>query len=689
MRSVEGPINPLLPALGASGGTSESVPRDSAVVYTALPSMEYPMLRRTFALLSVLSALACVGGKDDTADTVDTTDDTADDTGVANEAPTVTITLPAEGGAYSELEDLVFQATVSDDLDAPEDLILSWEDGDDLVLDTSAASADGTATFTLETPAPGGYSVTLTATDSEGLSGSATVTFTIGGAPGQAEVELLPAQPTTGDDLTATIVTEATDPEGDALTYRYAWTVDGEATDLTDATVSAGETTRGEVWAVQVFADDGLSEGLPATAEVTIVNSAPALGAVQITPTTAYATDTLSCGASPTDADGDALTPTYAWTIGGAQVGTSSTLSGVFAGGDVVTCTVSVDDGNGGAASGSASVTILNSAPVLSSVSLTPTTAYEGDTFTCTPGTTTDADGDSVSYSYAWTVSGLTSSVTASTLGSSYFDRDDTVFCTVTPSDGTSSGTAVDSNTVTVSNSAPTDPGIAITPGSPAESDDLLCGVTTPSTDADGDGVDYLISWSVNGVAWTGTTGTTTWVGDTISATETVDGDEWQCFATATDGIDSSNQVASSTVTVSGGFPLFDGFETGDFTALPWNSTSWRALTGTAYSGSYAARSNTITHNQTTSLSITVTMPSSGTVSFRHRTSSESGYDYLNFHVDGVRQNRWSGNASSWSFASFPLTAGTHTLQWSYSKDGSVNSYSDTVYVDDVTISVN
>ena len=95
----------------------------------------------------------------------------------------------------------------------------------------------------------------------------------------------------------------------------------------------------------------------------------------------------------------------------------------------------------------SATVTISNSAPVLSSVSLIPDPAYEGDSFTCSlDAEAEDADGDSISYSYAWYLNGSAVSGASSSSFSS-FDRDDSVYCRVTPSDGTDSGSAMSSST--------------------------------------------------------------------------------------------------------------------------------------------------------------------------------------------------------------------------------------------------
>jgi hypothetical protein len=45
----------------------------------------------------------------------------------------------------------------------------------------------------------------------------------------------------------------------------------------------------------------------------------------------------------------------------------------------------------------------------------------------------------------------------------------------------------------------------------------------------------------------------------------------------------------------------------------------------------------------------------------------------------------WSGEVP-WTVASFPVGSGSHTFKWEYSKDGSVNSGSDKVWIDDIKI---
>ena len=81
-----------------------------------------------------------------------------------------------------------------------------------------------------------------------------------------------------------------------------------------------------------------------------------------------------------------------------------------------------------------------------------------------------------------------------------------------------------------------------------------------------------------------------------------------------------------------------------------------------------------------------IAIPANGTVNFWYRVSSESNYDYLRFYIDNVQQGQWSG-VVPWTMGSYNVTAGNHTLRWEYSKDGSVNSNEDAVFIDDVYIS--
>ncbi|MCW5553736.1 MAG: carboxypeptidase regulatory-like domain-containing protein [Verrucomicrobiae bacterium] len=132
-----------------------------------------------------------------------------------------------------------------------------------------------------------------------------------------------------------------------------------------------------------------------------------------------------------------------------------------------------------------------------------------------------------------------------------------------------------------------------------------------------------------------------------------------------------------------------EGFETGDFSGQTWTFTGespWVVQSGTVASGGYAAASGTITHNQCSGMKVTLDCQA-GEVSFAYAVSSEVGFDFLRFYIDGVQQTTWSGSVG-WTNVSYPVTAGAHTFEWRYTKDGSVSSGNDKVWVDDIVFPV-
>jgi hypothetical protein len=130
-----------------------------------------------------------------------------------------------------------------------------------------------------------------------------------------------------------------------------------------------------------------------------------------------------------------------------------------------------------------------------------------------------------------------------------------------------------------------------------------------------------------------------------------------------------------------------DGFETGNLTYIPWQTSGsqpWVVQTNVAATGSFAARSGPIGNAQSSSLLYSGNFQS-GDVSFACRVSSEAGYDWLRFIIDGVVQESWSGE-TGWVNYSLPLTAGTHTLEWRYVKDASLTQGADAAYLDNVVL---
>jgi hypothetical protein len=150
----------------------------------------------------------------------------------------------------------------------------------------------------------------------------------------------------------------------------------------------------------------------------------------------------------------------------------------------------------------------------------------------------------------------------------------------------------------------------------------------------------------------------------------------------AFDIIAGSYQAEKSFVTKIG--LILEDFETGDFTAFDWISggeLAWTITNTDAYEGVYGARSGLITDSQTSELVIQYEVSNDDTLSFYRKVSSESGYDFLRFYIDDVKKDEWSGQMD-WAKIVYPVTAGTRTFKWEYSKDVSVAEGDDAAFVD-------
>ncbi|MBT3641376.1 MAG: hypothetical protein HN533_01970, partial [Euryarchaeota archaeon] len=140
------------------------------------------------------------------------------------------------------------------------------------------------------------------------------------------------------------------------------------------------------------------------------------------------------------------------------------------------------------------------------------------------------------------------------------------------------------------------------------------------------------------------------------------------------------------------GPPQFAGdFEGGSISA-PWDTygdadwtvvDSTTSLTGAIINGTFSAQSGDISDSQTSSLAVEFSTIA-GDLSFEYVTSTENNWDYLRFYVDGILQASWSGSTSGVHVQS--ITAGTHTFEFQFYKDGSVSSGDDTVWVDDLVL---
>ncbi|MGC9361574.1 MAG: T9SS type A sorting domain-containing protein, partial [Candidatus Syntrophosphaera sp.] len=127
-----------------------------------------------------------------------------------------------------------------------------------------------------------------------------------------------------------------------------------------------------------------------------------------------------------------------------------------------------------------------------------------------------------------------------------------------------------------------------------------------------------------------------------------------------------------------------ENFESG-FSSFPWEFTggNW-TIDAQSYNNTNSARSATITHNETTSMTVTLSSDAPGTISFWKKVSSEQNYDYLRFYINGIMKNQWSGTSDVWSQVNYDVQAGMNIYKWEYSKDSMVSSGSDCAWIDDI-----
>ncbi len=140
---------------------------------------------------------------------------------------------------------------------------------------------------------------------------------------------------------------------------------------------------------------------------------------------------------------------------------------------------------------------------------------------------------------------------------------------------------------------------------------------------------------------------------------------------------------------------IIETFETQNFDSFDWNISgdlNWFITDSASYTGDYCARSGRITHNQSSSLSVTMNVSSSCNISFYkklacERDANNHNYDYLAFYIDGEEQTRWDGDVA-WSQSVYPINSGQRTIKWSYVKDYSVSYGSDCAWLDDIILPI-
>lgn len=370
--------------------------------------------------------------------------------------------------------------------------------------------------------------------------------------PEITNVELSPNPITTIDTVTATPSGWA-DIDDDPATYIYQWTINGVEAGEDSETLSPSLTTRGDTIQCTVTPSDGTEggEGPPISSEtMEVVNSRPTVASNSITPTTAVVGDTLTCAYTAfSDPDGDDDQTTIAWFKGGIPIGSGPVLTRGFVGGDEIGCVVIPYDGIEYGPSVEATIVIGNTAPSISSVSISPETAQAGDVLTCSWEGFEDVDLDVDASQVEWTVNGSRAG-TEPTFSGDFVDGD-VVTCIVTPNDGEDTGPPL-SSSITIINTPPSIESVSINPTEADYSTTLTCtwdGYSDPDGHVDATGAEHI--------EWVDGDGTVLGSGPTLSGAFT-GGDTVECRVTPYDGTELGEAVTSDSINIENTPPTLD-----------------------------------------------------------------------------------------------------------------------------------
>lgn len=262
------------------------------------------------------------------------------------------------------------------------------------------------------------------------------------------EAAVISPEPAFAADTLTCAAQGFSDADGDADQSGFSWMVGEVQVGTGDSLV--GAFGKGDMVRCVITPFDGIEEGQPVEASVTILNSLPSVASVAIDPPEPGRGDTLGCTyAGFADADGDVDQSTVSWTVNGVGAGTGPSLAGVFAREDTVACVVTPGDGEATGEPVSATVTVGNTPPTLTTVTLVSDLGTALSPVTAVPEGFADVDGDAPEYRYAWTVDGRAVTETGPSL-STGLSGGAVIVVTVTPFDGIDEGEPVTSDPLTL-----------------------------------------------------------------------------------------------------------------------------------------------------------------------------------------------------------------------------------------------
>jgi hypothetical protein len=239
-------------------------------------------------------------------------------------------------------------------------------------------------------------------------------------------------------------------------------------------------------------------------------NSPPVITSVNILPEEPYIQAELSAVVQCQDPDNDPVTNQYQWLKNNEEiVGENSyTLkNGKLKKGDLIQVRVTPSDRKlNGALFLSAPVKILNSPPVIQEVRIEPKVAYANDNLKVSVRSS-DADGDTVDYTYQWEKNGvILSEDKKGILEKGQFKKGDSIIVTVTPDDSESIGKTIKLEPIIIANSPP-----IITSSPLNKTDGNIYTYKVTANDPDNDPISFALKTAPKGMEIDKGTGLIRW----------------------------------------------------------------------------------------------------------------------------------------------------------------------------------
>ncbi|GAA1964306.1 hypothetical protein GCM10009817_00040 [Terrabacter lapilli] len=315
---------------------------------------------------------------------------------------------------------------------------------------TVAASGVATADHTYATA--GSYTVSVTVSDTSGLTDTTTrqVSATAPVRPPTAGLSVTPTTGTAPLGVSADASASA-DPQGQSLSYAFAWG-DGATTAASAAATATHTYTTAGTYTVTLTVAN--TSGLTATATQAVTVSAPVqppTASLSVTPSSGTAPVSVSADASgSSDPQGQSLTYGFDWGDG-ATTATSPTAraSHTYATAGTYTVAVVVTNTSGQTARATRSVTVTAAQPPTAVLTVTPSTGPAPVTVTADASGSSDPQGQALTYAFAWGDGTTTAASTTPTATHAYSAAGSyTVTATVTDTSGL---TGTTQKTVTVS----------------------------------------------------------------------------------------------------------------------------------------------------------------------------------------------------------------------------------------------